>query len=81
MGRHVAIERLLGGDLPARTFMNLGAVVGLRHSTTTTSSSTGKVGGATAGSLIGTRTHWWGDAPPSSGSTVVPYRGHATDLW
>jgi hypothetical protein len=38
-------------------------------------------GGATAGPFTGTHTHWWVDAPPSSGSTVVPYCVLPPESW
>jgi hypothetical protein len=41
----------------------------------------GGVGGTTAGPFIGARTHWWVDALPSSGSTVVPYRVPSPESW
>jgi hypothetical protein len=41
----------------------------------------GGVGGTIASPFAGARTHCWVDAPPSSGSTVVPYREPPPESW
>jgi hypothetical protein len=62
---------------PQRQHKDGATTDGRRHHGPSKVRSTTAVGGATVVPLIGVRTHRWVDAPPSSGSTVVPHRVRA----